>query len=185
MERHEKVRVLESELIHRGRVFDVLRESVLLPSGLRQELDVIDHGGAVCVAARADDGRLWVVRQYRHAAGEWLEEIPAGRLERDEDPLAAARRALEEATGRRAARWSELTSFFAAPGFCSEVLHLFLAEELEEVPGGGLPADADEEIELVLRSPAELLARARDAKTLLAAALLSLDPRGTSSASTK
>jgi ADP-ribose pyrophosphatase len=171
-ERPPGVHVERSEELHHGRIFDLVHEAVRLPSGLRQELDMVVHAGAVCVAALDGDGRVLLVRQYRHAAGEWLLEIPAGRLEAGEDPLVAARRELEEETGHRAARWSPLVGFFPAPGFCSEWMHLYRAEGLEEVPGGGLEADADEELELVRLPPAEVLRESRDAKTLVAASLL-------------
>ena len=172
MRRHPSIEVLESQCLHRGRVFDVFAESVRLPSGLRQDLDLVVHGGAVCIAAQRADGELVLVRQYRHAAGDWMLEIPAGRLEAGEDPLVAARRELEEETGLRAGHWELLSSFFAAPGFCTEEISLYLARELEPVAGGGLACDADEELEVTTRSPAQLLEEARDAKTLLAAALL-------------
>ena len=176
------VRVHSSRELHAGRVFGLRHDSIELPSGLRQELDVIEHGGVACVAALDTEGRLLLVRQYRHAARDWLIEIPAGRLEREEqDPLQAARRELEEETGRRAARWSHLASFLAAPGFCSEVLHLYLAEELELAGADALAPDDDEEIELVWRSPAEVLATGdADAKTLIAASLLLLRAQGPS-----
>lgn len=172
MDRHPDVELLATRTLVEGRIFDLLEESVRLPSGLRQDLLVVDHPGAVCVAAIGDDGRLLCVRQYRHAVGDWLVEIPAGRLEReDTDPLAAAKRELEEETGHRARRWRELCRFYPAPGFCSEQLVVFAAEGLEAVPGGGLDADPDEELELAWLAPQELLAQPRgDAKTWIAAA---------------
>lgn len=174
MKRHPDVELIHSRSIHRGPIFELLHESVRLPSGLEQSLDVIDHAGAVCVAAVDSSGKLVLVKQYRHATGEWLEEIPAGRLEsKDSDPLAAAKRELEEETGLRAGRWTRLREFFPAPGFCGELMTLCLAEDLEAVPGGGLAMDEDEELEVVRRSPAEVLSGdCRDAKTLLAAGLL-------------
>lgn len=173
MERHPDVVVLSSDTAFRGVVFDVVVESVRLPSGLRQDLAVVDHRGAVCVAALLDDGRLLCVRQYRHAAGDWLVEIPAGRLEPDEDPLEAARRELEEETGHRAKIWVKALEFFPAPGFCSERMTLFVARGLEPVGEGRLACDADEELGCLRFTPAELLdGRVRDAKTLVAAALL-------------
>ena len=179
MERHPRVERLASEKLISGRIFDVLSERVRLPSGLEQELLVVDHGGAVAIAPVLPDGDLVLVDQYRHAAGDWLLELPAGRLEEGEDPLVAARRELEEETGHRAATWRELTQFLPAPGFCSERMTLFLAKDLETVRGGGLAADPDEEIELVRLSPLEILksGRVRDGKTLLAAALLLLESR--------
>ena len=174
MRRHADIEILQSQRLHRGLVFDLIRESIRLPSGLRQELDVVDHPGAVYVAPVLPSGELLLVRQYRHAAGDWLVEIPAGRLEGDDtDRLAAAQRELEEETGHRAGSWEARLEFFPAPGFCSERMTLFVARELEAIPGGGRECDADEELDLVRLSPAEVLAgRGADAKTLLAAALL-------------
>jgi ADP-ribose pyrophosphatase len=173
MKRHPDVEVLESKVLLTGRIFDVVQESVRLPSGLEQKLSVVDHPGAVCIAALLESGELVLVRQYRHAVGDWLLEVPAGRLEAGENPLAAAQRELEEETGFRAGRWEKLEEFYAAPGFCSERMSLFLARELVEIPGGGRQSDPDEEIEVVRVHPSGLLAgRSQDAKTLIAAAVL-------------
>lgn len=158
------------DVLHRGRVFDVVRASLRLPSGLAQELDVVLHGGAAAVAALADDGRLLCVRQHRASIGRDVLEIPAGRLEAGEDPLAAAKRELEEETGHRARNWTLLRRFHPAVGFCSEAMFLYLAEGLEAVQGGGLAADADEELAVELASAEDLLAsEPGDAKTLVAA----------------
>ncbi len=173
MKRNPAVSLRSSETIYRGPVFRVLLEELELPSGRPQKVAVVDHDGAVGVAPVLEDGRLIVVRQYRHAVGDWLIEIPAGRLEPGENPLDAARRELEEETGYRARSWSARTTFFPAPGFCAEAIHLFEARGLEAVPGGGLSPDPDEELEVLRMTPQELLAGAtQDAKTLLAAALL-------------
>lgn len=170
------VNVKDRELLVEGRIFDVVRERIELPSGLEQDLILIEHKGAVCIAPVTEEGELLLVRQYRHAVREWTLELPAGRLEPGEAPETAARRELEEETGYRAQRWAEVRRFVPAPGFCSEELVLFSARGLEEVPGGGLACDDDEEIELVRATPAELLNGAsRDAKTLIAASLLSLN----------
>jgi ADP-ribose pyrophosphatase len=167
------VRVLASERIHRGPVFDLIHEQIRLPSGLEQDLTLVDHGGAVAIAPLDAEGRLVLVRQYRHARGDWTLELPAGRLKPGEEPLAAARRELEEETGLAADRWEALRPILPAPGFCSEIIHLFLARDLHEVPGGGLPCDADEEITLEHRTPADCLGpEIEDAKTLIAALLL-------------
>lgn len=167
--RSPDVRVESSRERLRGRVFDVWTERVRLPSGLVQELDVVVHGGAVAVLPVYPDGSALLVRQYRHAVGDWLLEVPAGRLEAGEDPQAAAARELEEETGVRASDWTPLGVLWPAPGFCSESLHLFLARDLEAVAGGGLAMDDDEEIEHV-RVPLDALAdRTDDAKSLVAA----------------
>lgn len=182
LKRHPQVEILSSHTIFQGRIFDLVQESLRLPSGVRQDLAVVDHPGAVAIAALDREGQMLLVRQYRHAVGDWLIEIPAGRLERGESPLSAAQRELEEETGHRAAQWTLLREFFPAPGFCSERMIVFQATGLEELADGGRPADADEEIE-VLRAPPELVLSGEiridgarlpvvDAKTLVAAALV-------------
>ncbi len=173
LRRHPDITVLASQRVLQGRIFDVVRESVRLPSGLEQDLTVVDHPGAVAIAALDDDGRLVLVKQYRHAAGDWLIEVPAGRIEPGESRPHAALRELEEETGFKAGHLEQLCEFFAAPGFCSELMTLFLARELRAIPGGGKAMDDDEELEIVRMSPAEVLAsKVQDAKTLIAAALL-------------
>lgn len=161
----------EARVVLEGAIFDVVAARVTLPSGIEQELLVVEHPGAVAIAPVTDTGELVLVRQYRHAAREVRLEVPAGRLQPGEAPLAAARRELAEETGRSAGRWRELATFLPAPGFCSERIHLFEARELTTVPQC---LDADEELEVVLLPPERVLALARDAKTLLAASWLLL-----------
>jgi ADP-ribose pyrophosphatase len=182
LQRHSQIEILGSRRIFAGRVLDLLEESLRLPSGRRQDLVVVDHPGAVAIAALDARGDMLLVRQYRHAVGDWLIEIPAGRLEEGETPLAAAQRELEEETGHRAARWSLLREFYPAPGFCSEHMIVFLARDLESVVRDRRPADQDEEIEELRAPPRQVLSgelplggtivRVADAKTLLAAALV-------------
>jgi ADP-ribose pyrophosphatase len=172
LRRDPRVEILSARTLLAGRIFDVVDETVRLPSGLEQRLQIVDHSGAAAIAALSADGDLLLVRQYRHAAGAWMLEIPAGRLEPGELPLLAAQRELEEEAGYRARRWEVLATFYPAPGFCSELMTLFLATELEPV-AGKRPHDADEELEIVRKKPAELLAgEVIDAKTLIAAMLL-------------
>lgn len=154
-------------------MFGLVEQELVLPSGIEQTWGIVEHPGAVGVAALLDDGRMLIVRQFRPAAGDWTEEVPAGKLDEGEDPLTAAKRELEEETGYRAASWSPLMSFLPAPGFCSEVLHLFEATGLEAVPGGGLACDDDEEIDVIARTPEEVLALpVLDGKTVIAAQML-------------
>jgi ADP-ribose pyrophosphatase len=174
--RERGVEVLSSETRYRGRIFSVRHDHVRLPSGLEQRVDVVQHAGAVAVCALDDDGRLLLVRQYRQPVGDWLVEVPAGRLEEGEDELDAARRELEEETGFRALRWTLVRRFWPAPGFCSERMSLYLARGLEPVGARRRAPDPDEEIELLRWSPEQILARCRDAKTLVAAAHLLLGP---------
>jgi ADP-ribose pyrophosphatase len=165
-----------SEVLLRGKIFDVVASELTLPSGVAQSLWVIEHPGAVAIAPVTDAGELLLVRQYRHAAREVTLEIPAGRLEHDESPLAAARRELAEETGRSAENWRELVTFLPAPGFCSERIVLFEARGL--AAGGDRTdaprPDADEDLEVLSLPIERVLEVARDGKTLLAAALLLL-----------
>lgn len=179
LRRHPRIELLSTHVVHEGFIFDVVRDHLRLPSGLEQEIEVVVHSGAVAVAALDAQGRLALVRQYRHPAGDWLVEIPAGRVEEGEDRLDAAKRELEEEAGLRARRWSLLREFYAAPGFCSERLTIYLAEELESVRENRRAHDADEELECFFTPVPEILRDAQDAKTLIAAALLSARaPRG-------
>jgi len=160
-----------SEVLLQGKIFDLVASRLTLPSGVEQDLWVVQHPGAVAIAAVTDAGEMLLVRQYRHAARELLVEVPAGRLEPGESPRAAAERELAEETGHGAAQWRELAAFLPAPGFCSERIVLFEARGLRAVPA---TPDADEDLEILRLPPRRVLENARDAKTLLAAALLLL-----------
>lgn len=176
------VQLLASESIFRGRVFEVVRERIRLKSGLEQDLAIVRHPGAVGILPLWDDGTVTLVRQYRHAVGRELLEIPAGRLEPGEVAEAAALRELEEETGLRAKELRSLGSFFPAPGFCSEELHLFVATGLEPAHGSRRAADPDEEITSVrvpLRDATQLCFQ--DAKSYMALARLNFELRTGSS----
>jgi len=114
----------------RGRVVTVNVETVTLPNGARDRLDIVRHpGGASVVALDAND-RVCMLRQYRHAAGGWIWELPAGKLEPGETPELCAQRELVEEAGRTARRWDSLGRFFSSPGVFTEIIHLFLARDL-------------------------------------------------------
>ena len=114
-----------------GRVITVTVDDVVLPNGHRERLELVHHpGGAAAVAIDAQD-RVCLLRQYRHAAGGWIWELPAGKLEPNEPPLATARRELIEEAGVSAREWRSLGATFSSPGVFNEVLHLFLATDLE------------------------------------------------------
>jgi ADP-ribose pyrophosphatase len=165
--------LVSSELLHHNSRFDLRRDVVRLPSGLTQDLVWVDHPGAVGIAALEDDGRLVLVRQYRHAVRQDLLEIPAGRLEPGEDRLQAAIRELEEETGLRAAEWRLLRDIVPAPGFASERLSIYLARGLSPAGPGAANCDEDEELSLERHAPRDVLAgMTTDAKTLIAAAML-------------
>jgi len=146
--------------------------------GSRGERDIVGHPGAVSIVAIDADDRVLLVRQYRLAAGAALLEIPAGTLDVDkatgstEDPDDAARRELEEETGYRARSWRTLGSFWTAPGFATELMHLYLATDLEPADADRLGPDEDERLELERVPFEEALAAAErgeivDAKSLV------------------
>lgn len=158
---------MSSERRYEGRTVSLRIDQVTLDSGRRTTREVVEHPGAVAILAW-DGQRLAMVRQWRHATGGALLEIPAGTLEPGEEPLPAAKRELAEEVGRAAASWSGGPVFFTAPGFCTELMHTFLATDLTDASA---TADDDEEIEASWLTLDEALAavddgRIRDAKTL-------------------
>jgi 8-oxo-dGTP pyrophosphatase MutT (NUDIX family) len=140
--------VVASRIVHRGRVVTVRVDDVRLPDGQIVVREVVDHPGAVVIAALDAYGYVTLVRQYRHAVGEWLLELPAGTLEPGEEPLQTAMRELREEAGLVAGRWDQLGSFFSSPGFVREEMHAFLARDLQSVAAEPEP---DEDITLVRR----------------------------------
>lgn len=167
MEGDEGLERIRSEEIYRGRVVTVRKDTVRTADGKERQWDVVAHPGAVVVVA-VEGNDLLFVRQFRYAAGETLLELVAGGVEPGEDPAVTAGRELQEEAGFKAGRLTKLGEFYSAPGFCSELLHLFLAEELTP---SRLPGDEDEEIEVERHSLDAALAMAvngkfRDAKTL-------------------
>jgi ADP-ribose pyrophosphatase len=148
----ERATVLSSEVVYEGPLFRVLHDKLVEPGGHTNERDVIRHNGSVVILAidAAKNKRdPWIVmeRQYRHAANQFLWELPAGKLDAGETPLAGAQRELAEETGYRAKKWRPLVEYYASPGFLGESMKVFLAEGLEP---GETHLEADEEIELRL-----------------------------------
>jgi ADP-ribose pyrophosphatase len=136
---------IASQHIHSGRIIDVSTERLLYANGREYDLDFVRHPGAAAVVAVDGAGRVCLVRQYRHGVTDFLWEIPAGKLDPGEAPQVCAVRELAEETGVAAKRWTSLGQFLPAPGIFSEVIHLYLAQELDV----GAPApDADEDLEL-------------------------------------
>ncbi|MBS1202914.1 MAG: hydrolase [Chromatiaceae bacterium] len=138
-------RTLKCETVYQGRVIDVALETVELPNGRQVELEIIRHPGGAAALALDEQERVCLLRQFRHAAGGWLWELPAGRIEPDEEPLATATRELEEEAGVRAADWIDLGSLHSSPGVFTEVIHLWLARGLEIRPHS---QEQDEVIEI-------------------------------------
>lgn len=145
--------VVGSTLVHHGHYIDVRVDDVVTPDGRPSKRDIVGHPGAVAIVALDGEDRVILVRQFRLAAGRTLLEIPAGTLDRDadgavEDPDLAARRELEEETGFRAGSWEHLGAFWTAPGFATELMHLYLARDLVPADLGRLGPDEDENLEI-------------------------------------
>jgi len=152
-------KVLDSQVAYEGPLFRVMRDRILEPNGKEANRDVIRHNGSVVILA-VDPGKKkkdpWVVieRQYRHAAGQYLWELPAGKLDAGETAVEGAKRELAEETGYQARKWSPLVEYFASPGFLGESMKVFLAEGL--IAGEARPEE-DESIDFRLVKLSELL----------------------------
>ena len=169
--------LVESEVLRRSRILEFRVDTIEAVDGRRSSRDIVGHPGGVCVVAIDAEDRILFVRQWRHATGGPLLEIPAGTLDRHadgtiEEHAGAAARELEEETGSRAGSWRYLGAFYTAPGFTSELMHLYLATDLTSAHADGLHPDEDERLELRPIPFAEALAMAErgdlpDAKSLV------------------
>lgn len=169
--------LLSSVTIYNGRVFD-LRVDEIREGDLEYKREIVVHKGSAVIVPLFEDGTIALVKQYRHAAGKYLLEIPAGTLEIGEDPLSGARRELEEEIGVTAKSIEKLTEFYISPGFLTEKMHLFLATGLTET---SQHLDTDEILTIERRSLDELTSMISngeidDAKTMIA--VLMLNARG-------
>jgi ADP-ribose pyrophosphatase len=142
-----KARLLSSKEVYRGPAFWVTTDHVIEPSGIRGRRDIVRHTGSVVILAVDDSGsepRVLLVRQYRHAAGQFLWELCAGRIDHGENELAAAKRELLEETGYSARRWKRVLRFYASPGFVAETMVIYHATGLKK---GIAQPEEDEAIE--------------------------------------
>ncbi len=141
----QKARLLSSRESYRGPAFRVTTDEVVEPSGIRVRRDVVRHSGSVVVLAVDKESRVLLERQYRHSAGKFLYELPAGGIDSGESALVAGKRELLEETGYSARKWKRILSFWPSPGFLAETMVIFLARDLQ--PGPAHP-EADEIIEV-------------------------------------
>ena len=125
-------KVEQRELVRKGRVFDVTVERVTLPNGSCVDMDIVRHPGAAAIVAVDEENQVLMLQQYRHAAGGTLWEIPAGTLEKHEDPADCARRELVEETGCSAEHWTYLGMIVPVPGYSDEKIHIYLARDLKK-----------------------------------------------------
>ena len=170
----QKADVLSSKLSYEGPLFKVFTEQVREPAGTESRRDVIRHNGSIVILAvdsskDKKDPRIIMEQQYRHAAGQYLVELPAGKLEAGEDPLEGAKRELKEETGYEAKKWTKLVRYFASPGFLGEWMQVFLAEDLSV---GEATPEEDESIDVAaipLSKVLKMIAKGKvlDGKTLV------------------
>jgi ADP-ribose pyrophosphatase len=155
--------------LHRGKVFRLSKERLMLPNGEKVELEVIRHPGAAAIVPLLADHRVVMIKQYRHAAGQFLWEIPAGTLNPGESPVECAKRELPEEAGYRARVFKKLGEIYPVPGYSDELIHIFLATGLTP---GRQNLDADEVLDvkpITLEEALEMIKRGeiRDAKTII------------------
>ena len=164
-----EARVLSSRIVYKGGHIQVREDRVIEPAGHEASREIVVHPGAVCIVARPSRDEVILIRQYRHAAGQELLEIPAGTLHKGEDPVQCAFRELEEETGYRAANMIERAQFWTTPGFTNEFMYLYEATELTKTQ---IHPDEDEVIEVDIVGRDEALqmidnSRIQDAKSIL------------------
>jgi ADP-ribose pyrophosphatase len=166
-----KSRVISSRAVYRGPAFWVSTDDVLEPTGVRVRRDIVHHSGSIVILAideTKSEPCILFERQYRHAAKQFMWELPAGRIDKGENELTAAKRELIEETGYSAARWKRVLKFYASPGFVAETMSIFLARGLR---AGLAQPEADEVIEVSfvpLKKAVEMVMkdRVQDAKTI-------------------
>jgi ADP-ribose pyrophosphatase len=160
---------MQSKNIYKGKIITLNIDTVKLPNGMTIDLEMVRHPGAAAVVPLKDDGTVVLIRQFRHAAGGFIYEIPAGKLHPGEDPKTCAARELEEEIGYRAGAIELLSSIFTAPGFTDEVIHIYKATDMTI---GRQQLDRDEVLEVVempLQEAIDMIlgGTIRDAKTMV------------------
>jgi ADP-ribose pyrophosphatase len=120
--------------IYRGRVIDLWVERITLPNEKQMSLELVHHPGGAAIVALDDQSNVCLLRQYRHAAGGYIYELPAGKIDDSEPPIDTAQRELREEAGMQAADWQTLGRMYSSPGFCDEIIHIYLARDLTPVP---------------------------------------------------
>ncbi|HXX62725.1 MAG TPA: NUDIX hydrolase [Bacteroidota bacterium] len=163
---------LSHEVFYSGRVFDLIIERVEYPSGAQAVREIARHPGGAATVPLTDDGRVLLVRQMRFPLGRFITEIPAGKLSPGEDPAQAAARELAEETGYDARRMEKLAAVYTSPGFCDELLHLYLGRGLVARPEGPRREEGEQSMTLESVPLADAVQNAlngtyQDAKTIL------------------
>lgn len=166
--KNQKAQILKSEVIYEGKAFGVRRDELIEPTGVRTVREVVTHPGSVVVLPVLADGKIVLVRQYRHATRQYLWELVAGRMEPGEDPKEGAARELLEETGYRGKTFSVFLDVFPTPGFLEERMYLLLAEGLT---AGKAQPEEDEKLTVASYTKNQLeemirTGKLRDAKSI-------------------
>lgn len=161
-------RVEAEREIFKGRVIRLVNRDLVLPNGRSTTFSIVEHPGAVAIVPVFDNGDVILLKQFRPSIGAEIYEIPAGTLEEGEAPLATAKREIVEETGFKARTWEKIAEFYTAPGFCTELMHVFVAKGLSPAHAEG---DADEILKPIRMSLAKALEmvrrkKVRDAKSI-------------------
>lgn len=169
-----------SKYVYRGKILNLRTDTVSLPGGKSAAREIIEHGGAAAVVPVLGDGRIVLIKQYRKPVEKSLLEIPAGKLDRGETPLECARRELEEETGYKALSFEKLLVFYPTPGYSSEKITVFKAENLEETAKRPDDDEFIEVLELGKKETGELIktGRIRDGKTIAGVLAVLLEKKG-------
>ena len=160
---------ISSKIIYQGRLLDVRSDKVILPNGKTSTREWIKHPGAVCMIPRLPDNKIALIRQYRYPVNKEMIELPAGKLEENENPVTCAKRELEEEIGYRTEKLTFLTNLHPAIGFADEIMRLYLAEDLVKTTSN---KDEDEFLELIptsLNKAVEMVWKGKitDVKTII------------------
>jgi ADP-ribose pyrophosphatase len=163
-----KFRVEAEREIFQGRIIRLVDRDMVLPNGRRTTFSIVEHPGAVAIVPVHANGDVVLLKQFRPSIGEEIYEIPAGTIEKGEAPLATAKREIIEETGFKAKQWSKIAEFYTAPGFCTELMHVYVARGLSPASAEG---DADEilkPVRLTIDAALKLIRtqKIRDAKSI-------------------
>ncbi len=162
-------KVLHISTLYDGRIIKLKRKEVRLPDGSLGVREIVEHPGAVAIVAVDDEGYIYLVRQYRSPVGKSILEIPAGKLEKNEEPGICAVRELEEEIGRTPGKLVKLGSYYSSPGYSNELIHIFLATELREVQSIEVPGEFLQAEKMPLSNLNEMIDKGevQDGKTIL------------------
>jgi ADP-ribose pyrophosphatase len=163
-----RFRVEAERTIFQGRIIRLVARDLVLPNGRRTKFHIVEHPGAVAIIPVHANGDVVLLKQFRPTIGSEIYEIPAGTIEKGEAPLATAKREIIEETGLKAKSWSKIAEFYTAPGFCTELMHVYVARGLTPASADG---DADEILKPVRMSLSAALKlirtkKIRDAKSI-------------------